>query len=462
MTKAINIEERDFTSEQRKAAAKSGAAMSDGSFPIENKSDLENAIRAVGRASDPAAAKAHIRKRAKAMGAMEMLPDSWQSGSAQESIERFRFITCEHVSEAVQSSGYDASKGLLTVTVIKPGFSKNTLKGRQRYYPAPMLKRDHKVFEGVKMFADHQTEGEARERPVGSVHNWVASMGSTWIDESSGDVKGTAKVIDPGFKAKLDNLSQAGLLKEMGISIRAAAEVSTATIEGKEAMCIESLISSRSVDFVTAASAGGRVEMMESTNDEYDLDVVDEARLRTRRPDLVELVESSIKEKFMNENQVQELKESVTTLTTQLAAATEAHKVAETKLQESTQAMENVTKKATAATELAKLLSESKLPEQAQAKLKKQFSEALVTEGMKEAIDFERDYIKSFAGTTQVRNLGKKDNGTQQVAESEEKDARSSLEESFIAAGFSEKDAKLAAAGRQPMKIVQASDVASK
>src|SRR5437868_2902999 len=78
---ASDVEERDFSTKQRKAAAKSGAAMSDGSYPIENKSDLENAIRAIGRAKNPAAVKAHIRTRAKALGATDLLPDIWKSES---------------------------------------------------------------------------------------------------------------------------------------------------------------------------------------------------------------------------------------------------------------------------------------------------------------------------------------------------------------------------------------------
>jgi hypothetical protein len=71
------IERRAFTVDQRRAAAKSGAAMKDGSYPIENKSDLANAIRAIGRAKNPAAAKAHIVSRARALGATAMLPDDW-------------------------------------------------------------------------------------------------------------------------------------------------------------------------------------------------------------------------------------------------------------------------------------------------------------------------------------------------------------------------------------------------
>lgn len=68
---------KQFTGDQRKAAAKSGNAMPDGSFPINNAQDLKNAIRAVGRASNPAKAKAHIKKRANALGKSSLIPDDW-------------------------------------------------------------------------------------------------------------------------------------------------------------------------------------------------------------------------------------------------------------------------------------------------------------------------------------------------------------------------------------------------
>jgi len=70
---------RTFTADERKTAAKKGAAMPDGSFPILNESDLKNAIHAIGRASNPAAAKAHIKKRARALGLSELLPEDWRS-----------------------------------------------------------------------------------------------------------------------------------------------------------------------------------------------------------------------------------------------------------------------------------------------------------------------------------------------------------------------------------------------
>jgi hypothetical protein len=70
---------RKFSDKQRASAADSGAAMPDGSFPIKSKQDLKNAIQAHGRAKDPDKAKAHIKGRAKALGATDMLPDAWKA-----------------------------------------------------------------------------------------------------------------------------------------------------------------------------------------------------------------------------------------------------------------------------------------------------------------------------------------------------------------------------------------------
>lgn len=61
----------------RRLAARRGQALPDGSFPIRNKRELSDAIQALGRAKDPARAKRHIIQRARKLGAISMLPDSW-------------------------------------------------------------------------------------------------------------------------------------------------------------------------------------------------------------------------------------------------------------------------------------------------------------------------------------------------------------------------------------------------
>lgn len=69
-----------YTQAERDEMAKSGEAMSDGSYPIADKADLKNAIRAVGRGNaDHSAIRKHIIKRAKSLGASASIPENWAS-----------------------------------------------------------------------------------------------------------------------------------------------------------------------------------------------------------------------------------------------------------------------------------------------------------------------------------------------------------------------------------------------
>ena len=80
---------RTFTAEQRHQLAHSGAALPDGSYPIENGGDLHNAIHLVGRGSNHSHAEIHdhIVKRAKSLGLKAMLPKSWGQGGMAKSAE---------------------------------------------------------------------------------------------------------------------------------------------------------------------------------------------------------------------------------------------------------------------------------------------------------------------------------------------------------------------------------------
>ena len=68
---------RAFSDEEREKMSKEGTALADGSFPIVNRDDLENAVKAYGRAKNKATAKQHIMKRAKALGAESAIPSNW-------------------------------------------------------------------------------------------------------------------------------------------------------------------------------------------------------------------------------------------------------------------------------------------------------------------------------------------------------------------------------------------------
>ena len=62
------VQKRFFSAAARRSAAKSGAAMPGGRYPIKNRKDLKNAVGLVGQSSDQSAVRAHIRSRAAALG----------------------------------------------------------------------------------------------------------------------------------------------------------------------------------------------------------------------------------------------------------------------------------------------------------------------------------------------------------------------------------------------------------
>lgn len=93
---------RDVSQKERDDLESEGKALDDGSFPIANVEDLKNAIQSVGRAKDPEKARAHIKKRAKALGETDLIPDEWSaqtfSGDA---------VAAKSVQEIVQSLPVD-------------------------------------------------------------------------------------------------------------------------------------------------------------------------------------------------------------------------------------------------------------------------------------------------------------------------------------------------------------------
>lgn len=358
-------------------------------------------------------------------------------GGDDESQESHRvMVSSQH--QFNEASGYDTKTGKLKIRVIEAGFNKS----RQRFYPANVLKRDYKVFEGAKMFADHQTESESRAKPEGSVNDWVATLDKVWA-ENDGTIWGEATVIDPPFKEKLATLKEAGKIQDMGVSIRAVGEATSKKIDGVQTNCVESLVKARSVDFVTFAGAGGRIEAMESeSSNDVDVDLLTEAQLRDRRPDLVNLVESNARKATENMKTLeQQLQESNTKINEQ--AATIA------------QLTESLTtaNKVSAQAELSKLLTESKLPEKAKDRIKAQFKEASKIEGMKEAVDAEESYLTSLGVSSEIRrpskNNGAADNGSGDEHQESVREGKANLEESFaLIPGLSEKEVKLAAKGR--------------
>lgn len=78
------IEKRTYSDDERTKMAKEGVAMKDGSYPIPDKDALKDAISAYGRAKNKAATKRHIVRRARALGATDMLPTDWPGSTKDD------------------------------------------------------------------------------------------------------------------------------------------------------------------------------------------------------------------------------------------------------------------------------------------------------------------------------------------------------------------------------------------
>lgn len=66
-----------FNTEERDRMADSGVALPDGSYPIRNRGDFDNAVQAIGRAKDRDKVERHIRKRARALDIAESSWPDW-------------------------------------------------------------------------------------------------------------------------------------------------------------------------------------------------------------------------------------------------------------------------------------------------------------------------------------------------------------------------------------------------
>ncbi len=289
-------------------------------------------------------------------------------------------------------------KGRATVIIIKPGFNAT----EDRYYPAEMLKRDYGIFEGQKMYADHPTEAEDEARPERSIKDWVATLTNVECDES-GVVTGVADIVEEWLMKKLSSLRDKSMLSEMGISINAIGSASKGKIDGKDTLIIEELTGARSVDFVTEPGAGGIVTFYESVR-YHDVDLVELAAFKERRPDLVKIIETEAREEIQAEvKKLMEDKERIVELETENTGLKTENETLKTNAQEA----EKAKAKADAQALIKEAVEKAELPEAAKTKILKSFEAAESDEGIKEAIQVETDYIAELAESGKVKNLGR-------------------------------------------------------
>jgi hypothetical protein len=127
------------------------------------------------------------------------------------------------------------------------------IQGSSGYYPARMLAESASVFHaGLPVFLDHPSMTEASDRPERSVRDLAGKLTSNAVYERDGlyaDIE-----VYPHMAPVIE--AMAG---DIGMSIRASGTVEASTQEGVRGPIVTSLVEAASVDFVTAAGAGGKV-----------------------------------------------------------------------------------------------------------------------------------------------------------------------------------------------------------
>ncbi len=278
-----DVSERDYTADQRADFAKKGWALPDGSFPIADRVDLLNAIRAIGRAKDPAAAKRHIIKRAKALGLTDLLPDDWTEESAPAG-ESEPVSDSEPSAELAEESAPAAPKTDSTTVdaresvrldwvalegtsprdnryrmlVIRPGLSLNRNLWKESVLSAAASKLD-----GRPIYLNHQDD-TLMEAKIGwwSDPEYVTNLQMSDGSAASGIVA-TANFFEnsahPWVPAMIREAIERGVPGLIGISVDAEVRGKVARDEaGMLYRDIEEIVAFHSADVVAEPGAGGR------------------------------------------------------------------------------------------------------------------------------------------------------------------------------------------------------------
>ncbi len=187
---------RQFTGKERETAAKKKQAMPHGGFPIKNRSDLANAIKAVGRAKDPEAAKAHIKRRAKALGAEFMIPDEWKAAVDGTEVKQAGLTKAEAVQRAIR--GWRTRRG------GAPATSGTSSRGSRGAAPGNAAEWRNSV---------------GKTKPTKSPTNtseWAASVGQTW----TGGVRGQQERRDANNAALAASQARMGTPRPKGTAAK--------------------------------------------------------------------------------------------------------------------------------------------------------------------------------------------------------------------------------------------------
>lgn len=218
--KAVLVK-REFSTEERDAAASSGAAMPDGSYPIKSEQDLKNAIQAFGRAKDKPATKAHIIRRAKALGLSELIPANWSVKKNDDAKSILRRIgEMLGMTAYGEKSGEDEDEGEEEGEAVDPadadmqGLSFNAAYNaiEAREYAADILEEVQEaceaLYRSIHSILDDETVSDPEAAVKATVDQFKAHMTNLVPEEMEKALVSVTKALAAGSASKPETVNK--------------------------------------------------------------------------------------------------------------------------------------------------------------------------------------------------------------------------------------------------------------
>jgi hypothetical protein len=304
----------------------------------------------------------------KALHGMIVTGTSNPAGAGSEAKTESVHVVTALFHEVLESSTISADdNGGFTVggTAIQPGLNRSG----NRVYPKETLAKAVPLFVGKKMYVDHPSAFEQRNRPERSFRDAAAKITEAWINPQGG-IDYRAVVFDPPTLEKLALMKKVGALDAMGTSVNYAGIATEVVHEGRTVDNIDSIDELNSLDFVTEPGAWGDIARMESLAAE----VVAEPEAKT-------------KERTVDEA----TKKLIEGLQAQVATLTESVQESRKEAQESEKSRRISETKATVVLALEK----SGLPEICRSRIQAHYEGQESAEGIEKVIEDEKTLVKT-------------------------------------------------------------------
>ncbi len=288
---------------------------------------------------------------------------------------------------SLQEAKFNDQFSEVEVVLIEAGC--NELK--KRYYPDKTIREAAPIFAGWKMYLNHPTPLEEKERPERNLKDWVSTIRESYYVD--GKAMGKVVIHDSWLRERLaDPVAR----QHIGLSINTGGKISVGKVNGKDGyQIVEAIVPARrngppSVDWVTEAGARGRVSKLLESQTKGKKMELENATLKDLKESRTDLVEAIKKESEVgNTEKVTKLENDLQEANKKIADFEKSGKIS----------------KQSDAVEAA--LKESKIPDVCKDRIRDHFKSNLVEGDLKEAITKkigeELDFVNKLSGKGKIK-----------------------------------------------------------